>query len=55
MINLELSLGGHLFGLADFLEPSLQQVLTKLAAEKHLVNLDAYTFCRPHPPAFSAS
>jgi cell filamentation protein len=35
---------GSLFGLANFLEPSLQQVLTNLAAEKHLANLDADTF-----------
>jgi cell filamentation protein len=42
--TVNISKGGRLFGLADFLEPSLQQVLTKLAAEKHLVNLDADTF-----------
>src|SRR5580704_4183463 len=42
--TVNISKGGHLFGLANFLEPSLQQVLTKLAAEKRLVNLDADSF-----------
>ena len=36
--------GGHLFGFADFLESSRQQVLMKLAAENHLVGLDVDTF-----------
>src|ERR1700683_2670706 len=34
--TVNISKGGHLFGLADFLESSLQQVLLKLAAENHL-------------------
>ena len=42
--TVNISKGGHLFGLANFLEPSLQEVLTNLAAEKHLVNLNADTF-----------
>jgi fido (protein-threonine AMPylation protein) len=33
--TVNISKGGHLFGLADFLESSLQQVLLKLAAENH--------------------
>ncbi len=32
-----------IFGLANFLEPSLHQVLTKLMAENRLANLDAST------------
>jgi cell filamentation protein len=39
-----ISKGGHLFGLATFLEPALQQILAKLAAEKHLVGLDIENF-----------
>jgi len=42
--TVNISKGGHLFGLADFLESSLQQVLMKLAAENHLVGLDVDTF-----------
>ena len=42
--TVNISKGGHLFGLATFLEPALQQVLTKLAAENHLIELDADTF-----------
>jgi cell filamentation protein len=42
--TVNISKGGHLFGVADFLESSLQQVLMKLAAENHLVGLDVYTF-----------
>ena len=42
--TVNISKGGHLFGLADFLESSLQQVLLKLAAENHLVGLDVDAF-----------
>ena len=42
--TVNISKGGHLFGLADFLESSLQQVLLKLAAENHLVGLDIDAF-----------
>src|SRR5438309_2640794 len=42
--TVNISKSGHLFGLATFLEPALQQVLTKLAAENHLIELDADTF-----------
>ena len=42
--TVNISKGGHLFGLADCLEPSLQQVLTKLTAENRRANLDADTF-----------
>ncbi len=42
--TVNISKGGHLFGLADFLESSLQQVLMKLAAENHLVGLDVDAF-----------
>ena len=42
--TVNISKGGHLFGLANFLKPSLQQVLTKLTAENRLANLDAGTF-----------
>jgi cell filamentation protein len=39
-----ISKGGHLFGLANFLEPALQQILAKLAAGKHLIGLDVEKF-----------
>jgi cell filamentation protein len=42
--TVDISKGGHLFGLAPFLEPALQQTLEKVAAESHLVDLDAATF-----------
>jgi cell filamentation protein len=42
--TVNISKGGRPFGLVDFLEPSLQQVLEKLTAENRLVNLDACTF-----------
>jgi cell filamentation protein len=42
--TVNISKGGHLFGLAQFLEPALQQILTRLAAENHLVDLDAEAF-----------
>ena len=42
--TVNMSKGGHLFGLATFLEPALQQILAKLAAEKHLVGLDIENF-----------
>lgn len=42
--TVNISKGGHLFGHATFLEPALQQILGKLAAESHLVDLDAQIF-----------
>jgi cell filamentation protein len=39
-----ISKGGHLFGLATFLEPALQPILAKLATENNLVGLKANTF-----------
>src|ERR1700683_411471 len=42
--TVNISKGGHLFGLAAFLEPALQQTLDKLAAENYLVDLDAALF-----------
>jgi len=42
--TVNISKGGHLFGLATFLEPAIQQVLTELAAENHLIELDADSF-----------
>src|SRR5271170_6813416 len=42
--TVNISKGGHLLGLANFLEPSLLQVLSKLAAENHLGQVDAETF-----------
>ena len=39
-----ISKGGHLFGLAPFLESVMQQTLGKLAAESHLAGLDAKEF-----------
>jgi cell filamentation protein len=42
--TVNISKGALLFGLATFLEPALQQILAKLAAEKHFVGLDAENF-----------
>jgi cell filamentation protein len=42
--TVNMSKGGHLFGLATFLEPALQQILAMLAAEKYLVGLDTENF-----------
>jgi cell filamentation protein len=42
--TVNLSKGGHLFGLPAFLEPALRQILAKLATENHLVDLDAEIF-----------
>jgi cell filamentation protein len=42
--TVNISKGGHLFGLAVFLEPALQQALEKLAAEHYLVDLDVAMF-----------
>lgn len=42
--TVNISKGGHLFGLAAFLEPALRQTMDKLAAENHLVGVDAPTF-----------
>jgi cell filamentation protein len=42
--TVNISKGGHLFGLATFLEPALHQMMAKLAAEKHLVGLDTESF-----------
>jgi len=42
--TVNISTGDYLFGLANFLEPSLQQVLTRLTAENRLVDLDAGAF-----------
>jgi cell filamentation protein len=42
--TVNISKGAHLFGLATFLEPALQQILAKLAAEKHLVGFDSKSF-----------
>src|ERR1017187_2426888 len=52
--TVNISKGGHLFGLATFLEPALQQILAKLATENHLVNRDADSFATV-PPISSAS
>jgi hypothetical protein len=49
--TVNISMGGHLFGLANFLERSLPQVLTKLTAENGLVPIPLPAA----PPAFSAS
>ena len=42
--TVNLSKGGHLFGLPTFLEPALQQILAKLVTENRLVDLDAEVF-----------
>jgi len=42
--TVNISKGGHLFGVARFLETALQQSLEKLATESYLVDLNAATF-----------
>jgi cell filamentation protein len=42
--TVNISKGGHLFGVAAFLDPALGQTMDKLAAENHLVGLDATRF-----------
>jgi cell filamentation protein len=42
--TVNISKGGHLFGVAAFLEAALQQVLQKLAAQNYLAGLDAAGF-----------
>jgi cell filamentation protein len=42
--TVNISKGGHLFGIAAFLEPALQQILEKLAMENYLAHLDAAMF-----------
>ena len=52
--TVNISKGGHLFGLAAFLERALRQILERLAAEHYLAGL----MLRPLPggrPGFSAS
>jgi len=52
--TVNISKSGHLFGLAIVLEPALQQILAKLAAEKHLVGLTVRSLLTA-PPISSAS
>jgi cell filamentation protein len=52
--EVNISKGGHLFGLAIFLESSLQQILTKLAAENHPTNSPPLPLPGV-PPIFSAN
>src|SRR6476646_9570606 len=42
--SVNISKGGHLFGVATFIEPALQEVLRKLSEERHLKALDAGKF-----------
>jgi cell filamentation protein len=42
--TVNMSKGGHLFGVAAFLEPAVQETLYKLATENYLVDLDAAMF-----------
>jgi cell filamentation protein len=42
--TVNISKGGHLFGLSAFLEPALLQTMNKLAAENYLMNFDAARF-----------
>src|SRR5712691_4616313 len=42
--TVNISKGGHLFGLAAYLEPALHQILEKLATEHYLIDLDAAAF-----------
>lgn len=42
--TVNISKDGHLFGLAAFLEPALQETVERLAAENYLASLDADKF-----------
>jgi cell filamentation protein len=42
--TVNISKGGHLFGLAAFLEPALRQTMATLAAENYLTDLNAALF-----------
>jgi cell filamentation protein len=42
--TVNISKGSHLFGLATFLEPALQQILVRFAPENYLVGLDVEMF-----------
>ncbi len=42
--TVNISKGGHLFGVAIFIAPALQEVLLKLSEEGHLKGLDAGSF-----------
>ena len=42
--TVNISKGGHLFGVAAFIGPALQEVLRKLSEEHHLRALDALRF-----------
>jgi cell filamentation protein len=42
--TVNISKGGHLFGVAAFVEPALNEVLRKLLGERHLKGLDQRNF-----------
>ena len=42
--SVNISKGGHLFGVADFIQPAMEEVLRKLSEEHHLKTLDARNF-----------
>jgi cell filamentation protein len=44
--TVNISKGGHLFGVAAFIEPALDGLLRKLAAEHQLKGVDGPTFAR---------
>jgi cell filamentation protein len=44
--TVNISKGGHLFGLAPFLEPALRQILGGLLTENRLAGLDGQSFAR---------
>ena len=44
--TVNISKGGHLFGVAAFVEPALQDLLRKLAREQCLQGFDSRTFAR---------
>jgi cell filamentation protein len=44
--TVNISKAGHSFARADFIEPSLNDLFRKLAAEKHLCGLDQPTFIK---------
>jgi cell filamentation protein len=44
--TVNLSKGGHLFALTAFIEPALEQVLSRLHSEKQLIGYDGHRFAQ---------
>jgi cell filamentation protein len=44
--SVNVSKGGHLFGVAGFVEPALQEILQRLPQEKYLIGTEPLAFAR---------